>query len=311
MCLLGRDCQEIDPQDIKEREIINLGSGCRIDKALWRPRGVWVKVALKLTRQQDCERQQQEFRDEMKVASELRHPNIVEFLGVMVEFLGARTGGKLTFAMEFCQYNLFDVLHVHRFRFANEDLLRMGLQIAEGMEYLHVSGIIHKDLHPRNVLVSSHGVMKLSDFGSVRKVELETTALNAPYTAPEVFAKHPISKAVDIYAFGILLFEIFTEERPFKTMTVSQIRDMVVVGGRPSGIGDGLTSIRAFAEIIIDCWRQNPDARPNFTAVVDRLVTEESQDKLPPKAQDTKTSNFFSDEDVETPLEFFVGQRKA
>ena len=109
-----------------------------------------------------------------------------------------------------------------------QNKLKIAVQIARALAYIHTQKIIHRDIKPENVHINTAGVVKLMDFGIAKTEGLQMTragfVLGTPfYMAPEQVMGAPTTPQVDVYAFGILLFEIFTGGKPFQADTVERI----------------------------------------------------------------------------------------
>lgn len=105
--------------------------------------------------------------------------------------------------------------------------LQLMEQIADGVAYLHRHGIVHGDLRPHNILVSSRGEVKVGDYGLSsafmvsRVAEAEWMERAAPYLAPERFHGNEASPSSDIYALGVLLFQMVTGRLPYEAVTIA------------------------------------------------------------------------------------------
>jgi len=212
-----------------------------------------------------------EYMDELLVMSKVKHSNIVTFLGACM------VPPNLCFVMEMCQSSLFNVLHVDRRRFSERDIIQMAVDVGSAMEYLHSlkPAIIHRDLKSHNVLQDMDGKLKVCDFGLVK---VRNTQAGTPaYMAPELLENKSFNKTVDVYAYGILLCEIFTGEMPFYGVDVPTIRSRVVDGQRPHVPSFGIPP--RCLKLINDCWSQRADDRPLFPQVVDELL--EIYDTIP------------------------------
>jgi len=206
----------------------------------------------------------QEYMDELLVMSELSHPNVVTFIGACM------TPPTLYFAMELCENSLFERIHgSQRIRcdpLGERDKMRLALDVARGMQYLHgrSPAVVHRDLKSHNVLEARDGTMKICDFGLVRTKN--TTAGTPAYMAPELLSGGMFSGAVDVYAFGITLCELFSGELPFRGWDYMDIRRKVTAGDRPElPRFDCPDDVR---DLIRRCWDHSPKGRPSFDEAV-------------------------------------------
>ncbi|KAJ7190042.1 kinase-like protein, partial [Mycena pura] len=196
----------------------------------------------------------------------LRHPNILQFLG-------ANTMDDRPFVvMPLLPYNARDFLRVR----PGFDPLYVLRDISLGLEYLHVRKICHGDLKAINVLVEEHGRALLCDFGLSRiKADItsrtRTTSDNAVsgsrnWMAPELLSGSLPRAPSDIYAFGMTLYEAYTDEIPLSTIPYNDFIELVfkfdVRPQRPEEnecprLSDGIWDL---AE---QCWDKDPKARPS------------------------------------------------
>lgn len=107
------------------------------------------------------------------------------------------------------------------------------IDVGSAMEYLHSlsPAIIHRDLKSLNILRAFNGSYKVCDFGLVKC--RNATAGTPAYMAPELMENRAYNKSVDVYAFGILLWELMALEMPFYGVDIPEIRSRVVQGTRP------------------------------------------------------------------------------
>jgi serine/threonine protein kinase len=146
--------------------------------------------------------------------------------------------------------------------------------IVIGMHFVHCGNIIHRDLTPQNILLDSvtHWP-KIGDFGTSRFDTLDYTMTKncgTPfYMAPEMFKPGPYTKTVDVFAFGMILFEIVTGQKPYgKDISPWQWMEHIGKGGR----ADIPDTVAPFMKIVIEaCWRDNADSRPTFHAIFSYL----------------------------------------
>ncbi|KAK9060622.1 hypothetical protein SSX86_021328 [Deinandra increscens subsp. villosa] len=237
-------------------------------------------VAIKLLEkpENDMDRAQlmeQQFQQEVMMLARLKHPNIVRFIGacrkpmvwcIVTEY--AKGGSVRQFLTK--RQNRSVPLKL---------AVKQALDVARGMEYVHAFGLIHRDLKSDNLLISADKSIKIADFG-VARIEVQTEGMTPEtgtyrWMAPEMIQHRPYTQKVDVYSFGIVLWELITGMLPFQNMTAVQAAFAVVNKGvRPTIPPDCLPVL---CEIMVRCWDANPDVRPPFTEVVRMLEHAETE----------------------------------
>ncbi|XP_042446011.1 serine/threonine-protein kinase STY13-like [Zingiber officinale] len=237
-------------------------------------------VAIKLLEkpENDPERAQlmeQQFVQEVMMLAILKHPNIVRLIGacrkpvvwcIVTEY--AKGGSVRQFLMK--RQNRSVPLRL---------AVRQALDVARGMAYVHGLGFIHRDLKSDNLLIFTDKSIKIADFG-VARIEVKTEGMTPEtgtyrWMAPEMIQHRPYDHKVDVYSFGIVLWELITGMLPFHNMTAVQAAFAVVNKGvRPVVPHDCLPTLGA---IMTRCWDANPDVRPSFTEVVEMLEVVETE----------------------------------
>ncbi|KAL5540133.1 hypothetical protein UlMin_042357 [Ulmus minor] len=237
-------------------------------------------VAIKLLErpENDLERAQlmeQQFQQEVKMLATLKHPNIVRFIGacrkpmvwcIVTEY--AKGGSVRQFLMKRQSRAVPLKLAV-----------KQALDVARGMAYVHALGLIHRDLKSDNLLIFSDKSIKIADFG-VARIEVQTEGMTPEtgtyrWMAPEMIQHRPYTQKVDVYSFGIVLWELITGMLPFQNMTAVQAAFAVVNKSvRPIIPNDCLPVL---GEIMTRCWDANPDVRPHFAEVVRMLENAETE----------------------------------
>lgn len=217
----------------------------------------------------------------------LSHPRIVALHGAM---LGKKTCGIILEYME--QGALNEKLQTPRLS-AWRAKLRVARDVAEAMKYMHQQGILNLDLKSRNILLQEKNSKlraKLADFGlSMFKwqAKLNPKGLKGSpcWMAPELFQRNieEYNEAVDVYAFGIVLWEIVTGECPeYHFQDLKQLMRSVISGQRLSIPSDVPASL---SELIQQCWHQDPKLRPAFDEIVETLKNIHAQYKPIPADQ--------------------------
>ncbi|XP_042319245.1 tyrosine-protein kinase ABL2 isoform X3 [Sceloporus undulatus] len=228
--------------------------------------GVWKKynltVAVKTLKEDTME--VEEFLKEASVMKEIKHPNLVQLLGVCT------LEPPFYIVTEYMPYgNLLDYLReCNREEVTAVVLLYMATQISSAMEYLEKKNFIHRDLAARNCLVGENHVVKVADFGLSRLMTGDTYTAHAgakfpiKWTAPESLAYNTFSIKSDVWAFGVLLWEIATYGMsPYPGIDLSQVYDLLEKGYRmeqPEGCPPKVY------ELMRACWKWNPLDRPSF-----------------------------------------------
>jgi serine/threonine-protein kinase len=156
------------------------------------------------------------FQREARAAAGLDHPNIVTVYDVGHE------GDRHYIVMEYVDGVDLKTLIRQKGRLSVNEALNIGIQIAAGVGHAHKAGVIHCDIKPQNVLVTSDGRAKVTDFGIARALseagltESETVWGSPPYFSPEQAAGDPLAPASDVYSIGIVLYEMLAGNPPFQ-----------------------------------------------------------------------------------------------
>ncbi|MDR7543317.1 MAG: PASTA domain-containing protein [Armatimonadota bacterium] len=175
-------------------------------------------VAVKVLRPQYAADREfiERFSREARAAEALRHPNIVQV------FESGRDGDVHFIAMEYVEGSDLKG-HVRRVgRLDPADAERIAMAVCEALDYAHRQGIIHRDVKPQNILLAPDGTVKVADFGIARAMAAVTitqpgTVLGTVhYLSPEQARGAPVGRASDLYALGVVLYEMLTGRLPFE-----------------------------------------------------------------------------------------------
>jgi Tol biopolymer transport system component len=178
------------------------------------------QVAIKLVRAaMQSPETLQRFKQERQILAHLAHPNIARLLDG-----GSTADGIPYLVMEFIEGEAITA-RCGRQPLSIEQQLALFLEVCEGVAFAHSRLVVHRDLKPGNILVTTDGTPKLLDFGIAKMLTpdaaasgttLGMRAMTPDYAAPEQVRGDPVSKAVDVYALGLILYEILTGQKAQK-----------------------------------------------------------------------------------------------
>lgn len=198
------------------------------------------------------------FRREVDVLRRLEHPYIVKLLGtfregihyyIIMEYVG---GGSLS--------QLMRETEAKRGQLSIERVLTLALDLSDALTHAHRLNVVHRDLKPDNVLLADDGTPRLSDFGvslmmdRTRLTQSGSIVGTGAYLSPEACRGHDLDSRADVWAFGIMLYEMLTGKRPFDGTSAAAI----------------ITSI--LMENIPDVRQFRPDVPPSVAELIDAML---------------------------------------
>ncbi|HEY3519792.1 MAG TPA: serine/threonine-protein kinase [Rhodanobacteraceae bacterium] len=198
------------------QEILGEGGSATVFRAFREVEGVRQYVAVKLlARGLYTAESQRRFRHEREALARLRHPGIARLI----------EGGVAENGLAYIALELIDGMPITRYArercLPEHQRLILFLQVCRAVESAHRALIVHRDLKPSNVFVTAEGEVKLLDFGIAKLLDdadeatrTRHQALTPAYAAPEQFNAGAITTATDVYALGVLLCELLTDEHP-------------------------------------------------------------------------------------------------
>eukprot|EP00041_Stephanoeca_diplocostata_P033247 m.1094171 g.1094171 ORF g.1094171 m.1094171 type:complete len:1217 (-) comp24301_c0_seq1:4-3654(-) len=236
---------------------------------------------------------------EAAILAQLQHVNVVALVGVV------SVDGNAVLVLEDCSEGALDQLLTRMYKklhpigtLNHNSGLRVALDVASGLEYLQTKGYVHKDVCAHNVLVTKDLVYKLTDFGMSEHIrtcqnastadmndldaviQLEAMASHDSrhalrWCAPETVRSGVYTHASDVWAYGILLYEVYTwAKRPYQgLMDASELLRFLDSGKRlptpfPRECNHGTF---LFSRVMMCCWHSDADLRPSFSTIVSTL----------------------------------------
>ncbi|ESW10079.1 hypothetical protein PHAVU_009G179100 [Phaseolus vulgaris] len=246
------------------------GRHSRIYRGVYKQKDVAIKLVSQPEEDEDLAAfLEKQFTSEVSLLLRLGHPNIITFIAackkppvfcIITEYLAGGSLGK------FLHHQQPEIL-------PHKLVLKLALDIARGMQYLHSQGILHRDLKSENLLLGEDMCVKVADFG-ISCLESQCGSAKGftgtyRWMAPEMIKEKHHTKKVDVYSFGIVLWELLTGKTPFDNMTPEQAA--FAVSHKNARPPLPCECPWAFSDLINRCWSSNPDKRPHFDEIVSIL----------------------------------------
>jgi serine/threonine protein kinase len=289
------------------------------------PKSTPLQVVLKVPKHSEKEWDAKAFGEELNVMAAVIHPNVVRFIGVWPrpdQDPIAATGAAYAVVTEYVPSGTLSQRVGGSGAFQLLAVTRVDVlwQLASAVAHLHGAGVVHRDLKPDNVLLAAQNEVKLCDFGLSRFGRSSSAALNGAvvsasgaeavhlaatqafgtphYAAPEQFdvkLSAALSSAVDVYAFGVVMYFLLTAQAPWsqelkqhaeaeakaeKQATASAkamqnqsalISQWVLAGRRPALSAALRRDNLQYVQLMEWCWQQTPSARPSMSQVQSEL----------------------------------------
>eukprot|EP01119_Soliformovum_irregulare_P014107 TRINITY_DN3829_c0_g1_i1.p1 TRINITY_DN3829_c0_g1~~TRINITY_DN3829_c0_g1_i1.p1 ORF type:complete len:780 (-),score=197.66 TRINITY_DN3829_c0_g1_i1:108-2447(-) len=224
------------------------------------------KVALKSL----TEIQSEELEREASILKSLNHPNIVRYYGF------AQIRAEMYIVMEYASEGSLKTL-LKTYNPTRAELIQWVRDVACGMRYLAVNKIVHKDLALRNLLLTrddmGNTLVMVSDFGLATTLNSIVKQKDAPlplkWTAPEILLHERPSLASDVWSYGIVMWEMYSQgQTPYPGMSNDDAVNSVMEGHRlesPQGCPQPVY------DLMMECWQRDPQERPTFARIIEKV----------------------------------------
>ncbi|KAL0479583.1 serine/threonine-protein kinase DrkD [Acrasis kona] len=249
------------------------------------------QVAIKMMKRLESDH---EFENEVKMLVELRHPNVVLFMGACI------SNDYKYIVTELMRYSLDKILYPDEHEQTLHDLssvihkalsvrkkIKIIKDIASALAFMNgrEAPICHRDLKPSNILLCDNcSIAKVCDFGSSRKIsnDMSRNIGTFTYMSPEMLTESTYTEKSDVYSFAIIMYELFFEIKPFHELRSDGdgfgdseflISVNVTKGNRPF-IPEFLQiseKERLYLDLMQKCWAQNADERPSFSEILSMI----------------------------------------
>ena len=199
------------------------------------------------------------FRTEAQSAAGLEHPNIVNIYDVGSE------NGMHYIVMEYVEGITLKTYIEKKGQLTFKEAVSIAIQVGRGIEAAHNKGIIHRDIKPQNIIISTEGKVKVTDFGIARAATSNTISSDVMgsvhYASPEQARNGFVDGKSDIYSLGIVMYEMVTGRVPFDgdttvAVAIQHLQEEIVP---PSAYAPNLPI--SMEKIILKCTQKNPDRR--------------------------------------------------
>ncbi|PRP80208.1 SH2 domain-containing protein [Planoprotostelium fungivorum] len=252
---------EIEPKDVVMGQVIGKGAFGEVSRARLHGKEVAVK---KLIVQQLDDQSLQSFRDEVRVMSTLRHPNILLFMGACTQ------PGHLMIVTEIASGSIDRAIRDKVNPPSFKQRLVWARDTALGVNWLHCMRppFLHLDLKSGNLLIDQYNTVKVSDFGLSAVKHTEGSRGTPLWMSPEMLLEKPFNEKTDVYSYGITLWEIFTGGIPFDNAFESfdDLVDAVCLENERPKLPAWLPT--RLSKLISSCWDMDADRRPSFTQIL-------------------------------------------
>ncbi len=210
------------------------------------------------------------FRSEAQSAAGLEHPNIVNIYDVGSE------KGMHYIVMEYVEGITLKTYIEKKGQLAFKEAVSIAIQVGRGIEAAHAKGIIHRDIKPQNIIISTEGKVKVTDFGIARAASANTISSDVMgsvhYSSPEQARNGFVDGKSDIYSLGIVMYEMVTGRVPFDgdttvAVAIQHLQEEMIP---PSAYANDLPV--SLEKIILKCTQKSPDRRyESMTALLNDL----------------------------------------
>lgn len=263
----------VKESEMRKGGILGYGAFGTVFKGVWIPEGENIKipVAIKVLREGTSANSSKEFLEEAYIMATVEHPNLLQLLAVCM------TSQMMLITQLMPLGCLLDFVRTNREKIGSKALLNWSTQIARGMSYLEEKRLVHRDLAARNVLVQTPNLIKITDFGLAKLLDINEDEYKAAggkmpikWLALECIQHRIFTHKSDVWAFGVTVWELLTYGgRPYENVSARDVPELLEKGDRLPQ--PNICSIEVYM-IMIKCWMLDAESRPGFNELADEFA---------------------------------------
>lgn len=262
---LARDKWEIDREELTIGQKLGSGQFGEVYAGLFKKR---TKVAVKIMKEGAMS--EDAFLEEAQIMKQFNHDYLVKLLAV------CSRQRPIYIVTELMDRSLLDHLRIPGQDLSLAVIMYMAIQVCSAMEYLEERNFIHRDLAARNCLVKDPHTVKVSDFGLARHIQDEYSAtegakFSIKWSALEVILYGRFSTKSDVWSFGVLMWELFSQGKaPYPSMNNQEVMEKISVYGYRLPRPDSCPP-RVY-DLMSDCWQDTAEKRISFKELMTQLT---------------------------------------
>ncbi len=260
----------IKETDIIYHERLGFGADGEVYRITWKSEEGEVEAAAKKIKLPSDASRFQQLKFEIHVAQNFRHENVIRYYGYAI------TETHVIIVMEYAaKGSLFRYLKSLRKKdpkvhLSSGEIHSWAKQAAKGIQYLRKSSLVHRDVKSPNLLITADNTLKLCDFGLTKYLPETRSTYTGRGTfrwlAPEVWKDQKLSPKADVFAFGIVLWELITGEEPYEGMRPEHVVFSVAYGNKRPDIPTRCADV--YRTLLTQCWQGDRDQRPTIDEIV-------------------------------------------
>ncbi|EGG19360.1 protein kinase [Cavenderia fasciculata] len=263
--------QWINPDELELIKKVGAGSFAKVYKGKYMGETVAIKVL-----KDNSPEQLENFKKEYDSLSMVSSPQLIRFYGACKE-------KKLKMVMEYCRFgSLNNIMNKKRFELSWPLVLKWMLQAFHGVNCLHNTGLVHRDIKSHNLLINSNFDLKVADLGLTKPADIQTNGNlkgTMAYCAPELYSGEQYKPSCDIYSMGVVLWEIVNRcimgkyQRPFSDNPEISFDFQIIILTSKQRIRPTMPPSvpPKLEQLIRSCWDQDASKRPDGNQVIEVL----------------------------------------